>query len=114
MEGSVFRAASLCFLFVNEISREPLNRFAPNSYGRRVRSLARTSLKVKIKGQGHQGQNGIFRPFRRPVCGLYLVKAKFHYPSWLEAGRRQVRSLSATSSEPASVMEFGREPASWC
>jgi len=29
-EGSVFGAVSLCFLFVCEISREPLNGFAPN------------------------------------------------------------------------------------
>jgi len=54
-----------------------------------------------------------------------LVKAKFHYASWFEAGRRQVRSGSVTSFEPAShqlrtsfqpdsVMEFGREPASSC
>jgi len=35
------------------------------------------------------------------------IKAKFHYASWFETGRRQVRSLSATSFEPASVMEFG-------
>jgi len=34
----------------------PLNAFAPNSLGRRVWSLARTSLKVKVKGQGHQEQ----------------------------------------------------------
>jgi len=46
----------LVFLFVYEISREPLNGFAPNSQGRRVSSLARTSLNVKVKGQGHQGQ----------------------------------------------------------
>ena len=43
---------------------------------RRVWSLARMSLKVKVKGrigQGHQGQeNGILRPFRRPVYGLCL------------------------------------------
>jgi len=37
------------FLFVYEISREPRNEFAPNSHGRRPRSLARTSLKVKVK-----------------------------------------------------------------
>jgi len=46
---------------------------------------------------------------------LTIVKAKFHYANWFEAGRRQVRSwsanlasnLSAISFEPASVMEFG-------
>jgi len=41
---------SVSFLFVYEISREPLNGFAPNSHGRRVWSLAWTSLKVKVKG----------------------------------------------------------------
>jgi len=41
---------------------------------------------------------------------LRLLKAKFHYATWFEAGRRQVRSWSRwspTSFEPASVMEFG-------
>jgi len=42
------------------ISREPLNGFAPNSQGRRIFSLARTSLKVKVKGQGHQEQKAAF------------------------------------------------------
>jgi len=49
-------------LVVYEVSREPLNGFAPNSHRRRVWSLARTSLNVKIKGQGHQGQKRHFRP----------------------------------------------------
>jgi len=40
------------WFFVHEISQEPQNRFAPNSHGRRVLSLARMSLKVKVKGQG--------------------------------------------------------------
>jgi len=38
------------------------------------------------------------------VCS---VKAKFHYPSWFEAGSKLVRSRSPTGFEPASVMEFG-------
>jgi len=53
------------------------------------------------------------------------IKAKFHYASWFEAGRRQVRSGAGrrqvqslrpasnplrTSFEPDSVMEFGFEP----
>ena len=56
----VFVAISLWFfcLFVYEISLEPLNGFVPNSHGRRVWSLARTRLKVK--GQGHQGQKKTF------------------------------------------------------
>jgi len=61
----------MSFLFVYEIVE---NR-RTHLHGRRVMSLIRTSLKVKTKGQGHQGyKNGIFRPFRRPACGLYLVK----------------------------------------
>ena len=52
------------FLFVYEISRELLNEFVPNSHRRRVWSLARMSLKVKVKGQGHQGQKmAFFGPF---------------------------------------------------
>ena len=47
-------------LFVYEISREPLNGFAPNSQGKRVWSLAGTSLKVD------QGQ------FRWSACYLCL------------------------------------------
>ena len=43
-----FGAVSLCFLFLHEISRELLSGFVPNSQGRRVWSLARTSLKVKV------------------------------------------------------------------
>ena len=76
-EGSVFGAVSLC-VFVYEISRGPLNGFAPHSHRRRVLSLAGTSLKVKVSGQGHQTQkNDIFRPFRRPACDLCMVKNIF-------------------------------------
>ena len=66
-KGSVFGTISLWgfFWFVCEISREPLNGFAPNSHGRHVWSLAWTSFKVT--GEGHQGQ-------KRPACGLCLVK----------------------------------------
>jgi len=59
-EGSVFGAISLCFLFVYEISLEQLTRFVPNSNGRRVWSLTRTHLKVKVKGQGHNRQKWYF------------------------------------------------------
>jgi len=64
------------FLFVYGISPEPQNGFEPNSQGIRVWSLARTSLNVRAKGQGHQGVdiNGIFGPFGRPACYLFLVK----------------------------------------
>jgi len=54
---------------------------------------------------------------KKPNCitlaGSKLVadkfEAKLHYAIWFEAGRRQV-----TIFEPASIMEFGREPASSC
>jgi len=49
-EGSVFGAVSLWFLFVYEIHPELLNGFVPNSQRRRVWSLARTNLKVKVTG----------------------------------------------------------------
>jgi len=55
-EGSVFGAVSLWFLFVCEISPKPLNGFAPNSHGRCVWSLARTSLKVKVKTSWSAGK----------------------------------------------------------
>jgi len=43
-------------LFVPPVFVEPLNGFAPNSQGRRVWTIAPTSLNVKVKGQSHQGQ----------------------------------------------------------
>jgi len=45
----LFLALSVTFLFVCEISWEPVNWFATISHGRHVLSLARTSLKVKVK-----------------------------------------------------------------
>jgi len=51
---SVFGAVT--FLFVHEISREPLNGFVPNSQRRHTWSLACTSLNIKVKGQGNNGQ----------------------------------------------------------
>jgi len=50
----------------------------------------------------------VFRYYRRKRHVRYrIIKAKFHYASWFEAGRRQVRSqvplryLVRTSFEPA-------------
>ena len=48
--GRPSRWALALILVLYEISREPLNGFAPNSHGRRVWSLARTSVKVTVKG----------------------------------------------------------------
>jgi len=39
--------------------QERLIAFASNSHGRRVWSFVRMSLNVKVKGQGHQGQNAL-------------------------------------------------------
>ena len=67
-EGYVFGAVSLCFLFVCEISREPLDGFAPNSHGKRVGSLATMSLKIEVKGQSSRSpgdKNSIFSPKTR-------------------------------------------------
>ena len=50
-------SSSFCLFVVPKVSLESLNGFASNSLGRRVWSLARKSLNVKIKGQGDQGQN---------------------------------------------------------
>jgi len=38
---------------------------------------------------------------------MQTVKAKFHYASWFEAGRRPASNQLRTSFVPASVMEFG-------
>jgi len=55
----LFLAVSVTFLFVHEISPEPLKGFAPNSQGS-AWSLARLSLNDKVKGQGHQGRKTFF------------------------------------------------------
>jgi len=51
-------ALSVTFVCVYEMSRERLNGYAPNSQGRSLWSLARTSLKVKVKR--HQVQKRHF------------------------------------------------------
>jgi len=75
---------------VCEISLEPLNEFAPNSQGRHVWFLARMSLNVKVRGQGHHGQKRHFRPFRRPACRSCLVK---HRQSLVVSPLRGQKSL---------------------
>jgi len=68
----LFWALSVAFLFVYEISREPLNGFVPNSQGRRVWSLARTTLNVKVKGQ-RWGSPGTKKCIFGPFGGLRAV-----------------------------------------
>ena len=58
----LFLAPSVCGFCLYEISREPLNGFAPNSQKRRVWFLDGTSLKVKVIGQRSRS-SGIFRHF---------------------------------------------------
>jgi len=70
----LFLALSVTFLFVYEMSREPLNGYAPNSHGIRIWSLVRTSLKVKAKGQRSRspGTKMAFRPFGRAACVRFM------------------------------------------
>jgi len=67
----LFLSLSVTFvLFVNQMSQGSLNGFAPNSHRRRIWSLSGTSLNVKVKGQGHQGQKTAFFV---PFGGLHAV-----------------------------------------
>ena len=81
-ECSVLCACLWLFLFVYEISREPLNGFAPNSQERRVWSLALTSLKVKVKGQGHHGQKRHFSAFWAAYVQFMFGKTSLSSSFW--------------------------------
>jgi len=61
-----FLALSVTFLFVYEISREPLC-MVPRSD---EFECGGQRSKVKVTTD----KNGTFRPFQRPVCGLCLVR----------------------------------------
>jgi len=61
---------SVFFCLCMKYLGETLNGFVQNSDGRRVWYLARTILKVKVKGQGHQGQKTVFFG---PFGGLHAV-----------------------------------------
>ena len=63
---------AVCDIFVYEISQEPLKGFAPNSQGRRVWSLFRMSLDVKVKGQKSKSQ-GTKKHFFGPFGGMRAV-----------------------------------------
>jgi len=64
------------FLFVYETSREPLNGFGPNSHGRRVWSLAGTSLKVTVRRKRSKSprQKQYFSALSAACVRLCLVK----------------------------------------
>jgi len=63
---------------------ELLNGFAPNSHGRHVWSLVRTSLKVnvKVKGQGHRGQKWHFSALLA-ACMRFIFGKTFLASSFL-------------------------------
>jgi len=66
----LFSVPLVCgFLFVYEISWNPLNGFAPNSHGRHAWSSLRRVWRSKVKVT--RDKNGTFW---RPACGLCLVK----------------------------------------
>ena len=70
-------AMSVTFLLVYEISLESLNGFALNPQEIRVWSLARTGLKVKVKGQRSRSP-GTKTGFSADTCGTAeLICAKF-------------------------------------
>jgi len=80
------------FLFVYEISREPLNGFVPNSQGRRVLSLARMSLKAKVNGQRSRSpwtNNGIFGHYGVLRVVLFS-KTSLAFIFWFPPQRRHV------------------------
>ena len=80
------------FLVVYKISREPLNGFVPNSHGRRVWSLTPTSLKVNVKGQGHQGQKRHFRHFSVMFCKISLASSSLFWGSHRQRNRRTLEA----------------------
>jgi len=76
-----FLAPSVCgYLFV--YISEPLNGFPPNSHGGRVGSLARTSVKVKVKGQGHHAHKTAFSALS-VACVLFMFGKTFLASSFL-------------------------------
>jgi len=77
VEGSVFGAISLLF-FVYEISVEVLNRFAPNSHGRRVWSLAHMSLKVKITRDNKTASSPLLVACVPFMFGKTYLASSFH------------------------------------
>ena len=92
------------FLFVYEIYREPLNRFAPNSHGRRIWSLAQTSLKVRVKGQRTMspGTKTAFSAllavcvrfmFAKTSLASSLFSIFYHSPLWLSETHQRTALL---------------------
>ena len=93
----LFLAPSVCgFLYAYEISRELLNGFVPNSHGRRVWSLAWTSLKVKVKGQ--RSKVNVTRKKRHPsVISAVCVRFVFDKTSLASSFNFDVPSVTAVN-----------------
>jgi len=77
----LFLVLSVTFLFVYEISPELPNGFAPNSQRRRVWSLTRMSLKVKVKGQTSRspGTKRLFSAFSAACVWLMFGKTSLAF-----------------------------------
>jgi len=74
--GSDFGALCDLFVCVWNISGTA-EWIVPNSQERRVWSLARTSLSVKVKGQGHQGRKWHFPALSAACLRFVFVKSSF-------------------------------------
>ena len=79
---------------MNQISREPLNGFAPNSQGRRAWSLARKTLDVKVKGQRSRS------PQTKTRCALPSPRQRRN-------GTRSLQITSFSSRQDHSVAAGG-------
>jgi len=75
----LFLELSVSFLFVTQISPERLNGFAPNSQGRRVWSLAWTSLNVKVT-RDKTGKTPASSPLTMH-CKACATHCKWHQPA---------------------------------
>jgi len=58
---------------------ELLNGFAPNSHGRRVWFLARMSLRVQVKGQGHEGEKWYFSAYSAACMRIMFGKTSLAF-----------------------------------
>jgi len=110
LQKVLFLALSVTFLFVCEISLEPLNEFASNSQGSRVWFLARKTLNVKVKGQRSQGQNGIFWPFQPLVLFMYEISREPLNGFAPYSHGRHVWSLARTSLKVKVKGQRSRSP----
>ena len=102
-----------------EISPELLNGYAPNSHGRHVGSLAWTSLKVKVKGQDHQGQKtAFFRPSAACVWFVWFMLASSFSSDFSRRKPLRISSTGflwaiCTSCHPTNSVKALIPPVAW-